>query len=242
MKITVKVLLLIIFITGISNANLKAQTYFQIGYNAGFPNGLDNLNYVINRYNETRSYLTIPMEKINFLDGFTVTMGGNFGVIFVDLGYTAGIQRRFAEGEISNVLTRRELKVSTHVFDIDMGLCLINKKFGVFLGGSMNIGGFSVKTRVAESTAINSEDWTKINLDGDLYFTLGLFLKFCFPNPGFYIQPYYHFPLNSIFSNDMSDVNEALNPFTYENDPSPLDVNNGTFGVKIGFSIIFDNE
>lgn len=242
MKTYLKIVVLIFSFICFSPTESRSQVYFQMGYNAGFPTGLDNLNFVINRYNETRSYLTDPMDKINFLDGFTVTMGGNFGLIFVDFGYTAGIQRRFAQGEISNVLVRRELKVSTHVFDIDMGLCLINEKVGIFLGGSMNIGGLSVQTRVAESTAINSEKWNKINNDGDLYFTLGLFLKFCFPNPGFYIQPYYNFPLSSIFSNDMTDVNEALNPYTYENDPSPLDVNNGTFGVKLGFSIIFNNE
>jgi hypothetical protein len=179
------------------------------------------------------------MKEINYLDGFTVTFGALFDYIFVDFGYTAGIQRRFAEGNVSNVLMRRELKVGTSVFDLDFGFGYAkSNKAGFFLGGSMNIGGFSIKTRIADAANINSEKWVKINnSSNDWYFALGIFVKFYFGSPGFYIQPYYQFPVGTLLENDLTDVNEALNPYTYSNDPTPLKVNTGTFGVKLGFSI-----
>jgi hypothetical protein len=239
MKSLSKIIVTVLLFSCLSHSELKGQFYYTLGYNAGFPTGLEQLNFVIQRYNDTRTYLTEPMKKINFLDGFTFTMGGVVDVVFVDFGYTAGIQRRFAEGPVSGTIMRRDLKVSSHLFDFNFGFCLADpNKSGIYVGASMNIGKFSIKTRVSEKETIKSENYVQINPDDDLFFTLGVFMKFCIKNPGIYIQPYYQFPMSHIFDSDMTDVNEILNPYTYENDPSPLNINNGTFGVKIGFSML----
>lgn len=243
MKSLFKIIVSILLFSCLSHSELKGQFYYNLGYNAGIPTGLEQLNFVIQRYNDTRTYLTEPMNKINYLDGFTFTMGGVLDIVFVDFGYTAGVQRRYAEGPVSGVVMRRDLKVSSHVFDMNFGFCSADpNKGGFYLGASMNIGKFSVKSRVSEKETIKSEKYYQINPDDDLIFTLGVFMKICIKNPGIYIQPYFQFPLSHIFDSDMTTVNEVLNPYTYDNDPSPLNIHNGTFGVKIGISVLSKND
>ncbi len=242
MKSLFKIIVSVLLFSCLSHSELKGQFYYTLGYNAGFPTGLEQLNFVIQRYNDTRTYLTEPMKKINYLDGFTFTMGGVLDVIFVDFGYTAGIQRRFAEGQVSGIMMRRDLKVSSHLFDMNFGFCLADpNKGGLYFGASMNVGKLSIKSRVDEKGNIKSADYFQINPDDDLIFTLGVFMKFCIKNPGIYIQPYFQFPMSHIFDSDMTTVNEVLNPNTYDNDPSPLNIHNGMFGVKIGISVLSKN-
>lgn len=243
MKSFIKIIVSILLFSCFIHSELKGQFYYTLGYNAGFPTGLEQLNFVIQRYNDTRTYLTEPMKKINYLDGFTFTMGGVVDIIFVDFGYTAGVQRRYAEGPVSGVIMRRDLKVSSHVFDMNFGFCSADpNKGGFYFGASMNIGKLSIKSRVSELETIKSEKYYQINPYDDLIFTMGIFMKICIKNPGIYIQPYFQFPLSHIFDSDMAGVNEVLNPNTYENDPSPLNIHNGTFGIKIGVSMLYNND
>lgn len=240
MKHYLKTSFLLILISLGLNSNLKSQTYFHFGYNAGFPIGLDSLNFVIDRYNETRTYLNEPMEKITFLDGFTFGFGGIFEPGFYDFGFSVGVQRRFAEGfDITNVLVRRELKVNMTTFDFDFGFALADEEEGaIFLGGSINLGRFSVKTRASAEPDIRDEDWVRINPNDGLVFTCGLFLRFIIGNPGVFVQPYYQFTPGAIFYNDMTEVNDHLNPYTAVNDPSPLNIKNHTIGIKVGIGIL----
>jgi hypothetical protein len=240
MKIIFKRTFLFLLISLGLCSNLKSQTYFHFGYNAGFPLGLDSLNFVIDQYNGTRTYLDEPMKKINFLDGFTFGFGGIFEPGFYNVGFSVGVQRRFAEGvDISNVLVRRELKVNMTTFDFDFGLALCDvEKGAIFLGGSICLGGFTVKSRASAASEIRDQDWVRINPNHGLVFTCGFFLRFIIGNPGIFIQPYYQFTPGAIFYNDMTEVNEYLNPNTAVNDPSPLNIKNHTFGIKVGIGIL----
>ncbi len=239
MKTIFKILLISFILTSTFMIPVKGQFYYNIGYNAGFPKGLDSLNYIIDRYNETRNYLTEPMEHITFLDGFNFSTGFMYGPVLFELGYSAGIQRRYAEGvDFSQQLIRRELKVSTHSFDIDLGLAFMKpSKGGIFLGGSFNLGIFNVKTRAGIADEIRKEDWVKINPYDGFICTFGLFARVFIGNPGFYIQPYYQFTPGIVFNNDLTDVNKSINPYTFQNDPSPLYTNGNVWGIKFGFTL-----
>lgn len=238
MKYFLKISAIFSLIFVIQCNEVKSQGYVNFGYNAGFPTGLDSLNFVIDRYNTTRPYLTETMGKINYLDGFTITGGLLFDFFFLEFGYAAGIQRRSAEGiDNTNSLIRRELKVTAHNFDMGFGLSLVDEdKGGVLLGGNVNLGGFLIKTRYAEVELIKDAEWEQINPFDELFFTGGVFIRFFIGNPGFYIQPYYQFSLGTMFNNDMTDVNMNLNHNTYMNDPSPLNTNSNIIGFKIGFT------
>jgi len=164
--------------------------------------------------------------------------------IFVGCGYTAGGQKRFAEMTDSNGdVQRRELWVKERLFDMDFGVALGDPaKTSIYLGTLMQIGGFTVNTRTAPKTEIKDMEWTKINPWGDLKFTGGVFLRIQFTNPGIYIQPYYTFTPGAIFNNDVTEINEKLNPNTYENDPSPINVKYNTVGIKIGMGILMGGD
>lgn len=219
---------------------ISAQGFIHVGYNAGFPTKLDNLNYVIQRYNETRPFLDVQMKEMSYLDGTTLTIGGILGPLFVGIGYTGGGQKRYAEGiDNTGILMRRDLKCTMHAFDMDMGLVLRNDADGaLYLGGSFSFGGFAVKTRVAPESEIRQAEWQKINLLETTLFNLGIFVRFAFAQSGFYIQPYYMFTPGELFKNDMTDVNSYLNPNTYISDTTPLNVGCNTLGIKCGFGFV----
>lgn len=243
MKRLFKYIFLLISIFIFFNSKTYSQPFFTIGYNAGVPLRLDSLNYVLDRYNETRSYLTSPMEHINYLDGLTFSVGGGLGgPFFWGLGYTGGKQVRFAEGkDISGDFNRREIKVTARSFDMDLGLALVDEsdiKGALYLGGTLNVGVFNIKSRLGLESEIKDMEWVKINNYNSLFFTSGVFLRLVIPNPGFFIQPYYLFTPGDFFQNDMTDLNGILNSNTYQNDPSPLHTKNNMFGVKVGFGLI----
>jgi len=228
----------VVFLLVISTT-ARSQFYMTMGYNAGFPTSFSNLNYVIDRYNETRSYLDTEMKHITYLDGMTISMGGMFGPLLIGCGYTGGGQKRYADmtGNDGSV-SRRELWVKERKFDMDFGVAIADKdKGGLFLGGTMSVGGVRVNTRTGLEGEIKKEKWTKINPWGDLLFTGGVFLRLQFRNPGIYIEPYFHFTPGEIFQNDITEINENLNPNTYQNDPAPLNVKYNMVGIKIGMGL-----
>ncbi len=221
----------------------KAQLYIEFGYNAGFPTNLSNFNYVIDRYNETRTYLDKQMGHINYLDGTTFSVGGVLGSLLLGCGYTAGGQKKYAETTDSNGdIIRRDLWVKTRMLDMDFGAAFGDfDKTSFFIGTRMSLGGFTVNTRSGLKSELNDAEWKKINPWGDLLFTGGIFFRMQLTNPGIYIQPYFNFTPGKLFQSDVTEINEVLNPNTYQNDPSPLMVNYNTFGIKIGMAIIGSN-
>ncbi len=239
MKNSIKTFIAFLLFTMFFCSSAKSQLYIHLGYNAGFPTGLKNLNYVIDRYNQNRNYLTTNMKHINYLDGFTMSLGAAAEPMFFGFGYTYGVQRIFAEFKDKNGdMYKRDVKVSNVVFDMDFGIAAIDKSKGsIFFGGSMAIGSFTVKSRIDLKSEVDDQDWEKINLLESLVFTGGVFIKIVFSNPGIYIQPYYQFTPGDIFKNDMTIVNEALNNTMSINDPSPLNISNSSVGIKVGFSI-----
>jgi len=222
----------------------RAQFFMQFGYNAGIPTSLKNFNYVIDRYNETRTYLDKQMGHFNYLDGTSLSIGGILGPIFASCGYTGGGQKQHAQMTDNNgIIQRRDLWVKQRLFDMDFGVAFADvEKGSFFIGTSMSIGGFTVNTRSGAESELKDKNWEKINPWGDLNFTGGVFLRLQFTNPGLYIQPYFNFTPGKIFQSDVTEINEYLNPNTYENDPTPLMVKYNTFGVKIGLAMIFGDN
>lgn len=229
------IIALLMTITGIFYC--YPQLYFHVGYNGSFPTKYQNLNFVIDRYNETRPYLDKQLHQITYLDGFTMAVGFVANVV-LDIGYTGGKQSTIAEADDGfGGISRRELVVKTSLFDVDLGFGAAKKEGAFFAGFSANIGSMKVKTRVGEKKQIKDRDWKQINYFDDMVFNLGVFARILFDDPGFFIQPYFLFAPFELFESNMYDVNFYLNPDTYEHDPNPLIIQHTMFGIKLGFAL-----
>ena len=234
MKKILFTLFILTFFENANSQNLDNQLYFTGGYNFNFPNA-SSVNFIIDRYNDTRSYLTTKMDNINSMTGFDLSVGGVLNDMILEAGLTfksSGV--KYAEGTVSGIPYRRDFKVSNFFVDLGIGYLMESKspvKFG--FGLFTDIGSFTYKTRVynVNETPPDYTDVTPTSSSLALGFTPTLFLNANFnDNIGISIRPYY---LAQVFSQDLTDVNAALNPSTWQND-EPDEYDSETFS---GFGV-----
>lgn len=219
----------IIFSTLILSLGLiaNAQLYIYGGYGTSFPR-LDSLNYILDRYNETRNYLTHEIEPFKTLDGFSFTMGVGFVGLDVGLGYLNRTEKRYAEGTPGGVDFRRDLKMSMNAFEFHSGFSVNAGSGGFALGARVEIGKIKVQSRIAETAQIADAEWDMIF--DELHGAAGIYARIYLGAAGLAIEPYFMWPL---FSTNVSDVNEAINPNTWQSDPEYLDIKPRGFGISI---------
>lgn len=193
------------------------------GIGANFSRGdLDGLNFVLNRYNQTRqgqtgaAKITRPMQDINALVGIGWQLGINieFSNDFIMAAGLNRVGRRgstFAEGtDINNSTVRRDVRYTANTYNFDFGL-------GKVLDGGYLLFGASVDFYNAKAyTRVNNNDYenvmTDLGLGASFFADLTFFLS---DNVAIGLKPYYQFGL---LKNDFSDLNQAINPATYTND------------------------
>ncbi len=161
------------------------------------------------------------------------------GPVLMGFGYTGAGQKHFAQGiDATSNLMRRDIKVKSRMFEMDLGIRMISSSAGhLTLGSTFIFSSFIVKTRVAEESQIQNEDWKKVN-EGDAFaFGISIFLRWA-GQRGFFIQAYYCFTPGDLFVLDMTVVNATINSSSWGADPSPLNIDHGMIGIKTGFSII----
>jgi len=206
---------------------------YEIGHNVQFgqPQGLE---YVINRYNETRNYLTNEFEPFNNLDGLTMSLGGALGHWgYMDAGVNIRSRKRFATGNINGNKYERQLKYSSKAIFISLGASIpLEDNFSIVIGarGEASFGNF--KTRVAYFDDIKDEEWNQI--ESGTYPYLTLFTKFIYEFIG--IEPYFAFGSKTSFN--LKYLNEDLNPNTASNDPDEIPFFHRGFGLRITFSTL----
>jgi len=161
--------------------------------------------------------------------------------VFLEFGWSAGGQKTYSVmTDAANHPIRRDLYVKERMFDLSCGLNtdMNDDVSHLFVGASLSAGALDIKTRSGLESKIKKVDWTNINENEHIKFTIGVFVRYQYKNPGFYIQPYFNFLPKFLFQNDLTETNEYLNPNTFQNDPSPLNVQYNTFGIKIGFAFL----
>lgn len=217
-------------------SNAFAQSYFALGYNLNAPN-LEGMNYIVDRYNETRPFLDKTMSQFNFMDGITINFGTVMsGGVFLETGLTKAVKNHKAEGvDATNTLQQRQLRLALVNWDIGMGIAFPQDNPVFSLGAAVNLGSYKVRTRVNEKDQVKKTDWDKILKESMIRFSIFARIQLGSPS-GLAIEPYYNF--NSILKINVAPVNAAINPATHQSDPSTIEESLPMFGLKLKFSVV----
>ena len=196
---------------------------FGVGYHVAAMHN-PGLNYVIDRYNETRqgqagaATLTKKMDYLNNPGGLA------FGMFLLDNKYLNGYffdlnaaflkSKAHAEGVDANQNpASRDLEFRTGDYALDFGYMFYQSQFfdlGVGMGTSIIWG--KISTRAGDAGFETAQD---IVAGGFQVFPqLNFFLSKAVPF-SLSVKPYYYL---DIIKADFSDLNEFINPYTAQND------------------------
>ncbi|MBX7042901.1 MAG: hypothetical protein K1X85_08360 [Ignavibacteria bacterium] len=214
--------LMLLFFAAAANAQRPENSVYMAGGYSFQTVTADPMNYIIDRYNETRDYLTEEMGDMSFSSGpafsFGFGMGEDEDFILLEIGLTLGSTgNKTASGPVDGVSKTRDVKISSYYINTGFAYLLQNEnKFEYGLGLYIDYGGFRVKTRLYNSNS-SKPTFTDIGESQTLLaFTPTLFLDYNFSDQfGLTLRPYYR---AQILTQDLAYVNEYLNPNTYRND------------------------
>lgn len=219
-------------------ATAQSHFHFGIGYNLGFAK-YDSLNYVIDRYNETRNFLDKEMDHITFPNGFAFSLGGSTNNVIYDFAWIGKHQTVGAEGiDGTGVLTHRDLKFRWNTFNIGLGFGG-GRSSRIGAGFSVDVGYLKMFTRVGPADEVSSMDYSLVKKELLLGSSVFLHLLVAASDRvGFILKPYYQFPYWRV---DMINVNSSINTKTYINDPGLQKAKFSSFGVTIQLALMFGN-
>lgn len=199
----------------------KAQIFgFGFGYNLSFLNA-DSINFIIDRYNDTRSYLDVEMKHMNIFKGpsFTIQGSGGSGKVglFFDIGRDWTRARAFAQTDTFGPLEHRDVRIKLDAWHIGFGLSFRGGPVVLSPGISIDIGTEKAETRVGPADQVKKQDWSTVIADNNVY--AALFCQVLLgPRDGFVrlsLQPYYRF---AVSDQQFWPLNEAINPATWFTD------------------------
>ncbi len=232
-----KILLLVLLPSIIATTAYSQILYFGGGGNFSFVNN-GSLDFVIGRYNDTRSFLDIRMKDFNYLRGAIINVGGvtENGFTF-EMSWTGRHWKRFAEGvDVTNTLVHRDVKLRNNSLSLGMGYTRV--KESVFCPGLLalfDFGSFKAFTRVGPADQVGDTDYDRVmkGLQLGMTFMLNLMIAGKDKPIGFAIRPYYQVHL---FALDFQKLNEAINSNTAADDLGE-DLTKGlhNFGIQAVF-------
>ncbi len=205
--------------------------YFSVGYNGNIFKS-EKLDFVIDRYNETRAYLDKTMDYPHYIDGLDLHFGGGSKVIF-DIGYAWRGAEVSASGiDASGINQQRDLKYKFGVWNFALAYNFLNSTdFMLALGYNQTLGSEKIESRVGPAADIENENYTDIiksfSPAAEFFIQVGVPLT---ERAGLLIKPYYHL---NLVETDYGDVNRAINPATAAADDFELLSAPGGFGISI---------
>jgi hypothetical protein len=201
---------------------------FEAGYNAqlGSPEGL---NYIVQRYNETRNFLTEEMEPFNRMDGLAVSFCFVYGA-YIDIGFIGRSQKRFATATVNGEELKRYLRLRNNGMSIGLGIPLLTDHVKIIPGTRLDFCFPRISSRVASDSG-NEEDWEDLYTSTTTY--VAPFLKVILGPVN--LEPYYAFGDRKL--GNIAEVNRALNPNTYDNDPPDIPFNHRGWGFRVTLSL-----
>ena len=217
------------------NTNSQSFGYFSVGYN-GTKSDLKNFNYVIDRYNETRTWLSSKLDNINYLDGVCFNFGGGWKRGFFDISWSNRSDVKIAKGDNGSVIAERELKLRMNNFSFSKGFTIggIDGFLPIYFGLSIDLCQLKVFTRTANLGQLKQEDYilahNKFLPATSIFFQHIITGRGKSGGIGLLLKPYVQIPW---YTTDFFDVNAYLNPYTYQNDPLELK----TLAINYGFSV-----
>jgi hypothetical protein len=225
--------LLLILLCVITTSS-KAQLFgFGLGYSFNFISP-DSFNYVIDRYNETRTWLDVPMENLVVTRGISINVEGKTGALFYDMGYNWQRARTYGQGTApaSQTLGRRDLRLKMDTYHVSIGGGYSGAVLSLLAGVSVELGNVVAQTRVGTPEEVSGLKWENAVKEFNVYFT-PLAQILVGPSEKFVrlgIEPYYRLAPMQV---DFFALNQAINPDTYTNDPPMLNASMGGFGFKV---------
>lgn len=205
---------------------------FEIGYNANFgsPKGV---NYIVNRYNETRNYLNKEMTPFNNLDGLTVSFGFVYGA-YIDFGFIGRGQKRIATGTVNGEDFKRYLRVRNNGMSIGIGIPLITEDIKIIPGARLDVCFPKISSKIITenpSPYSDEDKWEHLYTGTSSY--IAPFVKIIIGPVNF--EPYFAFGDKKL--GNIATVNEKLNPGTYDKDPENIPFNHRGFGFRLTLSL-----
>ncbi|MCF7912083.1 MAG: hypothetical protein K9M99_06125 [Candidatus Cloacimonetes bacterium] len=232
-----RLILILLFLVLASNL-FSQVAYFGIGYNVS-RGEYEGFNYAIDRYNETRDYLTDEMDHIN------LTHGMSFEVGYAAPGFLCGMAIQYnrakveAKGIINDQKIQRDLKLHELNIPFEFAIPSGENGFAFAPGIGLNLMLWKYLTRTGEVNEIDDKEYYESFPDVGMH--AKLFIKFIFGGVedsgiGLVVEPYYNL---GFLDSEMWTLNEMLNPNTYSNDPHKVEKFN-QFGIKL--SMFFKAE
>ena len=158
--------LLVLTFSTVSAQMLTAQNYYYrgIGYNAALLKS-EGLDFVIDRYNQTRSYLDDKMEYCHYYDGPSFRSGLSYNHFFIDFGFTYRSCKVSASGiDASGVRQQRDLKNKWNTFDLALGLGAgANENIALAFGVNIGLNAEKTLTRADTPDKIGVANFAKVN-------------------------------------------------------------------------------
>lgn len=197
------------------------KTYMAGGFNYQLASAAP-LDYIIDRFNQTRTNLIDEMDKVNHMSGAVFAFGFGWGedekFILLEMGLTLGGSGSLSSERLENgVLKKQDLKVTSFLINTGFAyLIQTEKKFEYGAGLFIDYGGFRVRTRTYNSNQ-TAPDFKDIGESNTLVgLTPTIFLDYNFSETfGLSFRPFYRYQL---YDNDLQYVNKELNPNTWQND------------------------
>ncbi|HMU69368.1 MAG TPA: hypothetical protein PKK72_13650 [Chitinophagales bacterium] len=205
------VFILLVFVCNVLRAQSNAKFNMGVGYGLGTHITNDGLNFVIGRYNDTRPYLSKPMDEVHFFRGWNVAVETYFPKFLMEfefIGHTSNVS-----AESSSTSDARDFKYRMNTFNMGYAYQLTGQKDKVQgLYGGFDISTISVKNFTRTYTIGNDPgDFYEINWD--LIIGVSPYLQYA--GGRFTFKGYYQW---MIFKQNFWDVNVALNPATWSGD------------------------
>lgn len=196
---------------------------------------MDSLDFVIDQYNDTRTYLDREMRDLANPSGVTIQYGVFTGRLLVEIGYTAQKRKTYAQGiDPSGQEVRRDLRLRQNAFEAGLGYRVFGGEWGgITPGVKASAGTFSVSTRVAPVDELKEEKYESLVREFNptamayLQIMLGSIHS---SNLKLMFTPYYQWGFKQV---DMAPVHLAINPASATGDQIPLPVQSTAFGVKL---------
>jgi hypothetical protein len=184
-----------------------------LGYNM-CPVQAKALNVVIDRYNETRTYLSKEMGHVHFMDGISFNSSATIGVIMFDFNYNKKVSIVSAQGDGGYGMSQRDIKIKDGNIGLGLGIHVFEMNPAIAIGFSADIGMLSFKTRAGSPDEIRKYDFEEFeySLTSGMSFWVQLLYASNDEGLGFSIRPYYHF---DFLPYNYEWFNQGINPDTY---------------------------
>lgn len=203
------ILLTLIFST---SANAQTKANIGIGYNVGSHIQLGGLDYVIGRYNNTRSFLTKKMNEPRLFRGVNIALDFYYPKLLVS--YELVYRKSDARSEVSTTKQGRDYRLKVNSANIGVGYKLGKKQSspkGSYLGMDFSVITLRNFTRTFQFDS-DKPEYKRISKELALGFTP--FLQMV--GRRFTAKLYYQMMMTDA---DFWDVNQSLNPNTWAGDP-----------------------